>query len=182
MIHRTGVVRLAALATFVLATCSWAIAEVTTVAVPAGTRLQFHLLAPVASDESRTGDPFRFALLAPITIDGVTIAAEGDVGMGTLVLAGHAGSSGHEGDLTLRLDTLRTSDGRVITFADQRFEKNGTNQKIQSGVLGFVPIIGFGARFIRGKEIRIEPAMPIETVLIRPATVGSALPAPSPSP
>jgi hypothetical protein len=139
--------------------------------ISAGTRLQFHLEAPISSSQSRTGETFAFDLIAPIELAGSTIPAAGSTGSGTIVLAGHAGPNGHEGDLTLRIDTLRTADGRVVTFADQRFEINGRNYKIATGVLGFTPFVGIGARIIRGKEITVDPATPIETVLLHPATI-----------
>lgn len=139
--------------------------------IAAGTRVQFHLEAPVSSSESRTGQKFAFALITPIVLDGSVIPANGSTGSGTVVLAGHAGPNGHEGDLTLRLDTLQTPDGRVVTFADQRFEINGRNYKIATGVLGFTPFVGVAARIIRGKEISVDPATPIETVLLHPATI-----------
>jgi hypothetical protein len=104
------------------------------------------------------------------------IPATGSMGSGTVVLAGHAGPNGHEGDLTLRLDTLQTADGRVVTFADQRFEIDGRNYKIASGVLGFTPFVGVAARIIRGKEISVDPATPIETVLLHPATIAYPTP------
>jgi hypothetical protein len=139
--------------------------------IAAGTRVQFHLEAPISSSQSRTGQTFTFALLTPIVLAGSTIPAVGSTGSGTIVLAGHEGPNGHEGDLTLRIDTLRTADGRVVTFADQRFEINGRNYKIATGVLGFTPFVGIGARIIRGKEISVDPATPIETVLLHPATI-----------
>ncbi|MBD5606476.1 MAG: hypothetical protein IAI48_15505, partial [Candidatus Eremiobacteraeota bacterium] len=81
-----------------------------------------------------------------------------------------AGSQGHEGDLTLRLDSLHTADGRTFSFDDQRFEIDGRNRKIVSGLLGLVPYAGVGARFIRGSDVRVDPSTPIETVLLRSAT------------
>jgi hypothetical protein len=139
--------------------------------IDAGTRLRFHLEAPLSSSQSKTGQQFAFALITPIVLDGAVIPADGSTGSGTVILAGHAGANGHEGDLTLRLDTLQTADGRIVTFADQRFEINGRNYKIASGVLGFTPYVGLAARIIRGKEITVDPATPIETVLQSPATI-----------
>jgi hypothetical protein len=158
-------------------------------AIPAGTRLTFHVTAPISSSESKTGQPFAFVLSAPITAGPRSIPVDGTTGLGTIFLAGHAGTSGHEGDLTLRLDSLRTSDGHVVTFDDQRFQINGRNRKIVSGVLGLIPYVGIGSHFIRGSEVRVDPATPIETVILRPARLMSATDAepsfsarPSPSP
>ncbi len=138
--------------------------------MPAGTHVRFHVDAPISSNDSKTGDTFAFVLLAPIVLVDRTIRVEGTTGSGTIFLAGHAGSQGHEGDLTLRLDSLHTADGRTFTFDDQRFEIDGRNRKVVSGVLGLIPYAGVGARFIRGSDVRVEPTTPIETVLLRSAT------------
>jgi hypothetical protein len=37
-----------------------------------------------------------------------------------------------------------------------------------SGVLGFIPYAGLGAMFIKGSDISIDPATPIDTVLTQP--------------
>ncbi|MBD5607041.1 MAG: hypothetical protein IAI48_18440, partial [Candidatus Eremiobacteraeota bacterium] len=132
--------------------------------MPAGTHVHFHVDAPISSSNSKTGDTFAFVLLAPIVLVDRTIPVEATTGSGTVFLAGHAGSQGHEGDLTLRLDSLHTADGRTFTFDDQRFEIDGRNRKIVSGVLGLIPYAGIGARFIRGSDVRVDPSTPIETV------------------
>jgi hypothetical protein len=149
-------------------------ADSTSTQIPAGTHVRFHLNETISSAKNRTGDTFTFILLDPISIDNAYIAADGTLGTGTIVLSGHAGSGGHEGDLTLRLDSLRTSGGHVVTFDDQRFEINGRNRKITSAVLGFVPFVGLGADFIRGNDVRVDPTTPIETVLKHPATITEA--------
>jgi hypothetical protein len=157
--------------TAILATTMIASAAIAPVLVglPAGTHLRFHLDRPLSSDRSKTGQRFSFVLLAPVALGGRVVVPGGAVGTGTLLLAGHAGTSGHEGDLTLRLDTLRAANGAQVMFCGQRLRINGRNEKIVSGVLGFVPYAGLGARFIRGSEIRITTKTPIETVLLQPS-------------
>jgi len=153
------------------------------VAIPAGTRLRFHVDTALSSNGSKTGQAFGFVLLDPIQVDGRVIAPSGAIGSGTVFLAGHAGNQGHEGDLTLRLDSLNTAADAGVTFDDQRFQINGRNRKAAATILGFVPYAGLGAMFIRGSDIRVDPSTPIETVLLRPATFGpgppSAVPLPS---
>jgi len=144
------------------------------VAIPAGYRLRFHVDALISSNGSKTGQTFGFVLLDPIQVDGQVVAPSGAVGSGTVFLAGHAGNQGHEGDLTLRLDSLDAAADAGITFADQRFQINGRNRKAAATILGFVPYAGLGAMFIRGSDIRVDPSMPIETVLLRPATFASS--------
>lgn len=166
------------------ASCAVAFADQTAPTIPAGTRLKFHVLAPIASNESKTGETFAFALLTPVVLGDRSIPADGTTGSGTIYLAGHAGSAGHEGDLTLRLDSLHTPDGHVVVFADQRFQINGRNRKVTAGLLGFIPYAGIGARLIRGSDVRVDATTPIETVLTRPATItndSSLAPTPLPS-
>jgi hypothetical protein len=148
--------------------------------IPAKTALHFHVTRPLSSDKSETGQPFQFVLLEPVMVNERTILAAGSTGNGTLILAGHAGTSGHEGDLTLRLDSIVTADYQQLMFADQRLRINGRNKKIMSGALGFIPFAGIGARFIRGQEVQIETNQPIVTVLDRDASTLTALPSPVP--
>jgi hypothetical protein len=149
----------------------------------AGTRLHFRLDQTLSSDRSTTGQAFTFVLTAPVKSRSGLVLPAGSMGSGTVYLAGHAGSAGHEGDLTLRLDWLRAPLGRYVNFADQRFEINGTNRKIASAVLGFVPFVGLASRFVvRGKEVEITPSTPIETVLERPAPLKARAAVPKPPP
>jgi len=145
-----------------------AIPEPPPTGLPAGTHLRFHLVQPLTSDKSRSGQPFSFVLLGAITAGGRVLVNDGAVGSGTVVLAGHAGSSGHEGDLTLRLDRLPAANGSQVLFCDQQMRINGRNRKLVSSVLGFV---------IRGSEVRISTKTRIETVLLQPtATPSNACP------
>jgi hypothetical protein len=151
--------------------------------VPTGTQVHFHLLAPVSSNESTSGQSFGFVLLQPITTDACVIPVEGSKGSGTIVLAGKAGIHGHEGDLTLTLDTIATPDGRLLTFDDQVLEINGGNHKVEAGALNLVPDVGIAANFIHGKDVKVDPGTPIQTTLLRPAIVRNAPPqTPAPVP
>src|ERR1700681_3149389 len=121
---------------------------------PAGTQVRFHLDAALSSAQNKTGERFSFILLEPITVDSRVLVPAGAQGVGTVLLAGHAGTSGHEGDLTLGLGSVRTVDGNRLAFADQRVEINGRNRKAASHLLGLIPFAGMGARFIRGNDSR----------------------------
>jgi hypothetical protein len=154
--------------------------------VPAGTAIRFHLDQQLSSADSKTGQPFTFTLLDPILISPVYTIRRGTRGAGTLILAGHAGTGGHEGDLTLQLLSVRVSARTKLRLDNQRIEVNGKNEKVAAGVLGFVPYVGLGAHFIRGADITIPTNVPVRTILTSPATVTSAdatpVPAPTPSP
>jgi hypothetical protein len=141
--------------------------------VPAKTPLAMHLTAPVSSNGSISGSTFAFVMVDPVVIDGKTVVAAGATGTGTLVLAGHAGWSGHEGDLTLRFDRVATVDGQSLQFNDQRIEINGRNRKVISFLAGFVPYAGIAAGFIRGSEMSIAPTTVIHTVVKKDATTGT---------
>jgi hypothetical protein len=147
--------------------------------LPAKTALRVHLTEALSSDHSRTGQHFSFVVLDPVAVDGRPLIARGAKGAGTVLLAGKAGTAGHEGDLTLRLDSVPTVGGHKLVFDDQRIRINGRNRKVMSGALGLIPWAGLGARFIRGSEIRIDPRTPITTVLDRAAvTEGPFAPVP----
>jgi|GEM_PF-3995547 hypothetical protein len=131
------------------------------VTLPSGTHVRFHLVRPLMSDRTKSGQRFTFVLLQPIEVGGRVVVADGTVGFGTVVLAGHSGAGGHEGDLTLRLDGVPAVNGTQVIFCQQRLRINGRNRKLLGGLLGFVP-------FIRGSEIHISTKASIETVLTQP--------------
>jgi len=141
--------------------------------VPAKTPLAVHLTAPVSSNGSRSGSTFTFVTVDPVVVDGKTVVAAGAQGTGTLILAGHAGWSGHEGDLTLRFDSVQTVDGQVLQLNDQRVEINGRNRKVMAFLAGFVPYAGMAAGFIRGSEVSVAPTTVIHTIIKRDATTGT---------
>jgi hypothetical protein len=129
------------------------------VSLPAGTHVRFHLVRPLMSDGTKSGQRFTFVLLQPIEVGGRVVVADGTVGFGTVVLAGHSGEGGHEGDLTLRLDGVPAVNGTQVIFCQQRLRINGRSRKVLG--LGFVP-------FIHGSEIHISTKTPIEAVLTQP--------------
>lgn len=132
------------------------IAVPTPVTLPSGTHLRFHLVRPLASDRSKAGQSFSFVLLGPVAVGGRVVVADGAVGTGTVILAGPAGASGHEGDLTLRLDQVPAVNGAAVAFCQQLLHINGRRK---TGVFSV---------FARGSESRISTKTPIETVLTQP--------------
>jgi hypothetical protein len=151
------------------------------VGIPPGTHVRFHLTAPLSSNESKTGQHFGFILTQPIVVAGTVIAPAGDGGEGTVLLAGHAGMKGHEGDLTLRIDFVEEADGGDVVFDNQRFEINGTNEKAASALAGMIPIVGFFAQFIRGQDEHLGVNHEIETALLHPARLLGAPEQPVPT-
>ncbi len=144
--------------------------DTSVVAAPAGTHVRFHVNEPLSSNASKSGQTFAFTLLDDLRTDRGVVAPAGTQGAGTLLLAGHAGTGGHEGDLTLRIERVDLTSGERVAFIGQRIEINGRNRKVAAGMLGFVPFAGVGARFIRGRESRLAVETPVETVLKQPAT------------
>lgn len=131
------------------------------VSLPAGTHVRFHLVRPLMSDRSKSGQRFSFVLLGPIEAGGRVVVANGTVGFGTVVLAGHSGAWGHEGDLTLRLDGIPAVNGAQVMFCQQRLRIDGRNKNGLAGLFGHFPLI-------RGAEIHISTKTAIETVLTQP--------------
>jgi len=140
--------------------------------VPANTPLAVHLTAPISSNGSKSGSTFAFVTVDPVVVGGKTVVAAGAPGTGTLILAGHAGWSGHEGDLTLRFDSVQTVDGQLLQLNDQRVEINGRNRKVMAFLAGFVPYAGMAAGFIRGSEMYVSPTTIIHTITKKDATTG----------
>lgn len=149
--------------------------------VPAKTTLRLHLRERIASNVTKVGSRFAFAMVEPVVVAGTTIVAKDALGQGTVLVAGHAGTQGHEGDLTLRFDSVSTVDGRRLVFDDQRARINGRNRKAASFFGGFIPFVGMGAGFIRGADIAIEPTTVIENVLERSAAIVASIPPELPS-
>ncbi len=143
--------------------------------VPAKTTLRLHLRERIASNITKVGSRFAFAMVEPVVVAGTTIVAKDALGQGTVLVAGHAGTQGHEGDLTLRFDSVSTVDGRRLVFDDQRARINGRNRKAASFFGGFIPFVGMGAGFIRGADIAIEPTTVIENVLERSAAIVASI-------
>jgi hypothetical protein len=144
--------------------------QVAPLIVPAKTPLAVHLTAPISSNGSKSGSTFAFVTVDPVVVGGKTVVAAGAPGTGTLILAGHAGWSGHEGDLTLRFDSVQTVDGQLLQFNDQRIEINGRNRKVMAFLAGFVPYAGMAAGFIRGSEMSVAPTTVIHTITKKDAT------------
>ena len=144
------------------------------IGAPTGTTLHFHLTQTVSSNGSKTGSTFGFVMDEPIVRDGKTLVAAGTAGTGTVVLAGPAGMRGHEGDLTLRMDSIPTVNKDQILQINQTVEINGRNIKLYSAALGFVPFVGLGASFLHGQNIAIPPDKPITTVLKQDAALAPA--------
>lgn len=140
------------------------------VVVPEDYVFKFHLMKAVSSAKNKAGDGVAFEMVEPVIVLGETIVARGARGHITLVVSGHAGRGGHEGDLTFRFDGVEATQGRHLVFDRQLVEMNGRNNKVASAVLGFTPVVGLGAMFIRGHDITIEPRQVLTTVLLHPAT------------
>jgi hypothetical protein len=179
---KRSAITLALLATLLLPAVAPATAA-GVVVVPEAFAFKLHLMRPVSSAKSKPGEGVAFEMSEPIVVAGETIVERGAKGHLTVVVSGHAGSSGHEGDLTLRFDGVDATQGRHLVFDRQVIEINGHNNKVASAVLGFTPIVGLGARFIRGKDVTIEPSRVMTTILLHPATArpdGTVFAAPAP--
>jgi hypothetical protein len=139
--------------------------------LPIGTRLSFHLRDPISTDRNQTGQQFTFVLSNEVMLGGKTVLAAGRKGMGTLVVAGHSGMRGHEGDLTLELDSTCSADGRFVAFDHEKIEIDGKRRSNQASVLSHVPIVGIGAMLMRGSSMTIDPKQTINVVLQHDATI-----------
>ncbi len=142
--------------------------------IPAGTTMSFHLSESTASNEGQAGRPFSFVVVDPVRVDGREVVASGAIGTGCILVAGHAGSAGHEGDITLRFDSMPTVDGREARFSNELLKAYGKNRKLQSGLFGLVPYVGIAARLIRGSDIRLDANTVFHGPLDHAVTIVSA--------
>ena len=138
--------------------------------IPAGTAVTVRLDAPASSADGNTGKPFTFHAVAPVVIDGSVVIAAGAFGTGTIELEGKSGSSGHEGNLKLKFETIRAVDGSAIPLA-RELAWNGKQRKAASFLLGFVPVVGMGASFIRGEDIVVPADAPLTIATASAAAV-----------
>lgn len=123
--------------------------------IPPSVSTRIRLNQTISSATSRTGRNFTFTVVDPIRIGRRLVSRAGSRGSGYIVLAGHSGSGGHEGNLTLHIDTIPTVNGNILA-CDEQFEMNGRKRGLLTSALGLVPIAGIAAGFIQGSN-RILP-------------------------
>ena len=147
-------------------------------ALPPGTPLQVKLSEALSSNGSKTGQVFAFTMATPVTVEGRVVVEAGAKGKGTVVLAGHAGGSGHEGDLKLRFNSVSAAGGGMLPLAAD-FTTEGHKRKTAALLSGFIPFVGMGAPYlIRGDDIEIKAGTVLKvstpTVAVSPAAHADA--------
>lgn len=143
-----------------------------TTTIPAGTQIRFHLDSQLSSNGSKTGQRFTFTMLDPIAIGDRVVVPSGSVGQGTVLLAGPAAWAGHEGDLTLQLDSVQTATGQILKFTDQRLEVNGP--KFRGSESLFHTSIMTLPKDLQGHDVTIDTNRTLTTDLTSSATVVGA--------
>jgi hypothetical protein len=78
------------------------------VTVPAGSRLEVTLETAVASNTNSVEDPVRATLIAPLVVDGVTVAPRGSVLLGAITGVRESGRVRGRAELGMRFNRLQT--------------------------------------------------------------------------
>jgi len=146
-------------------------AALTDVTLPIGTRIAFHVNEPLSANKTKTGEQFQFALTEALKYHDQVIIPAGQIGNGTVLLAGHSSMGGHEGDLTLRLDWIQTNDGRFVAFNNQQVKINGKKRSGEVSFLRLIPYVGMGANLMNGSNSEIDQNRVISTTLTQEAKV-----------
>lgn len=166
------------------------------VTVPAGTTLNLELETAVSSDKSRSEDPVRASLSAPIRVDGMTVVPAGSEATGSVLEARRSGRVSGRASVAFWFDRLRSGDEsyaiRTARIAREAKPTKGEDaKKIGFGagagaVIGAIAggkkgaaigaAVGGGAGSgvvlaTRGQEVRLGRGLRLKTTLEEPLTV-----------
>jgi hypothetical protein len=80
-----------------------------TYTIPAGRRVTVRLVQSISSKTAKQGDAFDATVTSPITVNGKVLVPSGSTASGTVVSANSRGRFKGEGELSLRLTSLRVN-------------------------------------------------------------------------
>jgi hypothetical protein len=84
-----------------------------TYTIPAGKRVTVRLVQSISSKTAKEGDAFDATVTSPITVNGKVLVTSGSTASGTVVSANSRGKFKGEGELSLRLTSLRVNGERT---------------------------------------------------------------------
>jgi hypothetical protein len=84
-----------------------------TYTIPAGTRVTVRLVQSISSKTAKEGDAFDATVTSPIVVKGKTMVTSGSTATGTVISANSRGKFKGEGQLSLRLTSLRVNGSRM---------------------------------------------------------------------
>ena len=84
-----------------------------TYTIPAGSRITVRLAPSISSKTAKEGDAFDATVTSPIVVKGKTLVSTGSTATGTVISANSRGKFKGEGELSLRLTSLRVNGART---------------------------------------------------------------------
>jgi hypothetical protein len=84
-----------------------------TYTIPAGTRVTVRLVQSISSKTAKEGDAFDATVTSPIVVKGKPMVTSGSTATGTVISANSRGKFKGEGELSLRLTSLRINGTRM---------------------------------------------------------------------
>jgi hypothetical protein len=84
-----------------------------TYTIPAGSRITVRLAQSISSKTVKEGDAFDATVTSPIVVKGKTLVTTGSTATGTVISANSRGKFKGEGELSLRLTSLRVNGARM---------------------------------------------------------------------
>jgi hypothetical protein len=84
-----------------------------TYTIPAGTRVTVRLVQSISSKTAKEGDAFDATVTSPIVVKGKTLVATNSTASGTVISANSRGKFKGEGELSLKLSSLRINGTRM---------------------------------------------------------------------
>jgi hypothetical protein len=131
------------------------------VQLPAGTRIEVHVINPLSSGDATAGQQFTFQAAAPVIVNNRVVIAKGASGTGHVMRVSKAqGKSA--GEITLNFESIHSVDGTLVPLTEdaKRFgnqEKGKASTATIAATIALGPLGLFAHNMVKGKDVHITP-------------------------
>jgi hypothetical protein len=132
------------------------------VTLPAGTRVEVHLVNPISSGNAKAGEQFTFQAASPVIVNNRVVIAKGASGTGRVVRVSKAqGKSA--GEITLDFTRIHSVDGSEVSLTEDstRFgnpEKGKASTATIAATIALGPLGLFAHNMVKGKDVTVKPS------------------------
>jgi predicted thioesterase len=132
------------------------------VMLPAGTRVEVHVVNPISSGDATVGQRFTFQAAAPVIVGNRVVIQKGASGTGQVVRVSKAqGKSA--GEITLDFQNIHSVDGTLVALTEdaKRFgnpEKGKASTATIAATIALGPLGLFAHNMVKGKDVNITPS------------------------
>lgn len=132
------------------------------VTLPAGTRVEVHVVNPISSGNATVGQQFTFQAAAPVIVGNRVVIQKGASGTGEIVRVSKAqGKSA--GEITLNFQNIHSVAGTLVPLTEdsKRFgnaEKGKASTATIAATIALGPLGLFAHNMVKGKDVNITPA------------------------